>query len=671
MKAAPFRLFIVLLLFCATCLPWLAASEISFDEEFSLAADRSVPLKQLIPGTEDYYYYNCLYHQMRGETPQVASLLKQWVNRYSHTPRYEEIRTRQVLLEYGRNPERIVQFIIERLGLLFNHARIQPVASRSFASRMPDTWLDYQTIKQTALREYNDLSGFKYPGLEALLKDDLAGDRRRDLLQRLQYPDSDNIAQMVVDDLQHQYSGGFGSLPIHTRLLPEHLDFCSRAMPQLLDQTPFVMNYLQKMQPGADTPWEKDPQQKLQLLKKMLVFAAQLKPAFNSLKAHLLYNILDLQRAYGEYDRVAFLEYLKLPRRASYIDQKRLQTNEWLQYQADLYADFNQITSCLPVTDDEPLVRDYLAKFVLADKSADAFSGLIESEYLKRLLAETMIVNAAGDLEQWFSLLGGQAVKDLKERVELEFLPACKQVYSAGEPVKLAVRIKNVSKLMLKIYKLNLANYYRQNNSEVSTAIDLDGLVANEEMSYDYQQPSYQRHDEVFELANLNGRGIYIVELIGNGTSSRAMLRRGQLSFVQRPGSAGHVFTIFDEDGQQVKDAKIQLAGSEYQANPSGQILVPYTTSPGNRQFVICQGDFAALQTFEHLSETYRLEAAIHVDREALLAGRNATVVIRPALSVNYCPADIGLLKDAALLITSTDRDGVASTRAISDFKLF
>ena len=35
--------------------------EIDFVEDFSLAQDRSGPLKQLIPGTEDYYYYHCLH----------------------------------------------------------------------------------------------------------------------------------------------------------------------------------------------------------------------------------------------------------------------------------------------------------------------------------------------------------------------------------------------------------------------------------------------------------------------------------------------------------------------------------------------------------------------------------------------------------------------------------
>ena len=73
MKAVSCRLFLFLLLVCLLSSgSSLLAVEVNFDEEFSLADDRSVPLKQLIPGTEDYYYYFCLYHQQRGENRQAA-----------------------------------------------------------------------------------------------------------------------------------------------------------------------------------------------------------------------------------------------------------------------------------------------------------------------------------------------------------------------------------------------------------------------------------------------------------------------------------------------------------------------------------------------------------------------------------------------------------------------
>ena len=63
-------------------------------------------------------------------------------------------------------------------------------------------------------------------------------------------------------------------------------------MPALLEQTPFVLARLKKMQPGADSIWETDPVEKLAVLKQMYAFVSPLQPAFNS-PGTLLYNILD------------------------------------------------------------------------------------------------------------------------------------------------------------------------------------------------------------------------------------------------------------------------------------------------------------------------------------------------------------------------------------------
>ena len=80
------------------------AGEIGWIEDYSLATDRSVPLKQLIPGTEDYYYYDCLYYQSTEQWEKVEETLKAWVARYNYTPRAIEIQNRQALLTYKLNP---------------------------------------------------------------------------------------------------------------------------------------------------------------------------------------------------------------------------------------------------------------------------------------------------------------------------------------------------------------------------------------------------------------------------------------------------------------------------------------------------------------------------------------------------------------------------------------
>ncbi|MEI7956767.1 MAG: hypothetical protein WCJ66_16505, partial [Verrucomicrobiota bacterium] len=40
-----------------------AENEIGFIERFALAADREKALGELVPGSEDYYFYHCLHYQ--------------------------------------------------------------------------------------------------------------------------------------------------------------------------------------------------------------------------------------------------------------------------------------------------------------------------------------------------------------------------------------------------------------------------------------------------------------------------------------------------------------------------------------------------------------------------------------------------------------------------------
>lgn len=665
-----FLLLTCVICYCMLCINSVKAAEIGYDEEFSLAPDRSVPLKQLIPGTEDYYFYNCLYHQNRKEYDQVDRLLKKWLDSRGHTQAYEEINNRQELLKYPGNDQAAVDHITRQLDLRFNHAKQQAVSKQTFPSKLDSSLLSFANLKESALRDYGDLNGFEPAGLDLLINETLNPDRRRDLLNRMTRPDGSNLAQMVIDDLQYQYSGGFGSLTIHRQLLITQLDYLAKKMPNLLNESNFVLAYLSKLQPGEDENWEKNPEKKLAFLQRMYQFVKPLSPVFNSLKAHILYHILDHNRTIGQYDRNLLVEYLKLPRSVGYVNPK-LSNDIDSRYRADLNANYMGNTLFRAIGNDEALVRDYLQKLLLDATETSAYANYIEANYLKRLFAETKLLNGIGDMEKWFSLLEAQQVKELKERIELEFLANNKVVIKPQDAIELNVRIKNVKKLIIKIYKLNLVNFYRENLTEVSTAIDLDGLVANEERVIEYDLPDHRRHDEKFSFANLQGSGVFVIELIGNGMSSRALIRRGQLSFVQRPGAAGHLFSIFNDNREMVKDASILLNNQLYKADETGLINVPYSTNAGMRKFIVAQGDFASLHSFNHQAEQYTLTGSLHVDREALVAGKNADLIFRPAMFVNAFPVDVNLLKEVSLLITSTDRDDVESTKEVTDFKLY
>src|SRR3954451_964787 len=101
--------------------PHAAAGDIGFIEDFALAKDRNVALKQLIPGTEDYYYFHCLHYLNSGQFEKIEPLTTLWYERHKQTARLTEIQTRHALLNYEKDPKGTLDYVRGRLNLSFSH----------------------------------------------------------------------------------------------------------------------------------------------------------------------------------------------------------------------------------------------------------------------------------------------------------------------------------------------------------------------------------------------------------------------------------------------------------------------------------------------------------------------------------------------------------------------
>src|SRR5260370_5296405 len=99
------------------------AGDIDFVEDFALAKDRALSLRQLIPGTEDYYYYHCLHFLNTEQFEKVDEFARPCRERFGQTSRLTEIQTRHALLSYGRTPERSLPYLRNHLRLHFNHRK--------------------------------------------------------------------------------------------------------------------------------------------------------------------------------------------------------------------------------------------------------------------------------------------------------------------------------------------------------------------------------------------------------------------------------------------------------------------------------------------------------------------------------------------------------------------
>jgi hypothetical protein len=156
--------------------------------------------------------------------------------------------------------------------------------------------------------------------------------------------------------------------------------------------------------------------------------------------------------------------------------------------------------------------------------------------------------------------------------------------------------------MQFKLFEINTDTYYRRNSFKpFESDINLDGLVAQVEKIYDYREyPANHRHTETVRLtADPNARtnrGLYVLEFIGNGISSRAIIQKGSLTWVQKATIAGHIGYIVDENGDvcKGKDVGLYIESNFYKADPeNGRIVVPFGRNKWTGKALIVVDTFA------------------------------------------------------------------------------
>ncbi|WP_461785652.1 hypothetical protein [Prosthecobacter sp.] len=678
----PFRPFALVLglLFTLKPLTGHAENEIGFIERFALAADREKALGELVPGSEEYYFFHALHYQNVRDTAKLNNLLNEWRQR---TPIENEARrvilNREAILGYEKDPQGTLKYLIERLGIRHDHQRQVPDAKPDLPTSLDPAKISREIFLRDALNNDRGLQSLSQDALAALIRDQvpLTPDQRRAVLQKLQRPDVPNLVAALNADFKAEPFIGFGDLPIHRQLLITQLDELKAEHGR---STSFIYTYLRKLAPSADVNLEFDEAEREAWLDRVWTSAAGIE-SHKTLKARILYLRLDHDRKKGVYDRERFLTYLKLPRRLPYINEEFLRTynSDWCDLDADLS---DPLISSPPVHNDEELVRDYfLHLFATAAKAdsnpRDLLAPWIEhvsDTWLKPILAEALITHGIGNAERWASLITPTEFQALKDRVDIEFPATNAPQFLPGDDIAFDVVVKNTPKLIVKIFELNTLNFFQTQQRQLNTDLNLDGLVANSEQTHAFDGGPFGRTRQKFVFPDLKGkRGAWIIEFIGGGRSSRALIRTGQWHILQQTGPAGDLILVLDEKNQPVKDAVAWFEGRKFSIDEKlGRIAIPFTNQPGTKNLIIgdAAGNFATLTQFSHHAEEYRLDALFHIEREQLLARREATLAVRTALMLGETHLAPELLTEPKLTITSTTHDGISTTRELKDLKL-
>src|SRR5207248_317290 len=118
-------------------------------------------------------------------------------------------------------------------------------------------------------------------------------------------------------------------------------------------------------------------------------------------------------------------------------------------------------------------------------------------------------------------------------------------------------------------------------------------------LSHRYAEPPLRRVGRTFEFPQLSRPGVYVIDFIGSGKSSRALVRKGRLRPVVTTGTAGLNVTVVDEKNAPVPDAVVWLGGVDYRCDKDGRAVVPFSAQPGRRPVVLGRGEFCCLDTID------------------------------------------------------------------------
>ncbi len=638
------------------------AERLEFLEGFAWG-DRAAALKDLAPNTDDYFYYHCLHWQLSGDRAAFERTMNDWFahNREQWNERMLEMRRRQALLDFERQPDETWAFLRKDLSLFFHWAPHEQRSSR-YPSRIAP--------KQYALDAFLDeaagpffLDALSPRGLDLAMARPLSDEQRRALLGRLTRADYPGLVEMVLADLEMKDSRGFGHHDVHRLMTLAQLEELGRRRPALLNEDAYVNERMLRMAvPDADLA--RDPEAAAAYYGALWDFARTLGPARNSLKATVLHRLLESRQRKGEYDEAQFREYVALPRQVAYVPQVR--KTQWQRQRAD-WVDFNYRAPrgivLPPIGNEEPLVRDYLIELLRTRPDPSGYSDWFEARWLNAVFAESKILHGVGLPADWSSLLTPAAYRAILDRVELNFAPGNPSRLRPGEPVSLRVDVKRVDRLLVKIHEIQTFNYYTTRRAAVDKAVELDGLIAAHERTLDVAADPGRRVRHTLALPEISRRGVYVVELIGGGISSRALLHVGRLEAIAQPVASGLAVMALDDAGRTVKNAALWMDGREFEANENGLILLPFSEKPGSRFVVLRDGDFCSPDTVHLPGEQYVFTAGIHLDPQNLRRNSAGTLLLRPDLRLRGIPLDPALLGEVQVTLAATDARGARTER--------
>ena len=298
-----------------------------------------------------------------------------------------------------------------------------------------------------------------------------------------------------------------------------------------------------------------------------------------------------------------------------------------------------------------------------AAAEATQIEAYFEAKSLKKAVAKSQLLagHAVEDVALLFSEIELNTLRD--SRV-LEFAKSNSTSFKKGQSVKISVDLKNIRSLQISLFTLNTANCHAAGR-DLDRNIDLSGLIPSEQRTEKYAQPAMHRHREVFDFPTVAAadRGLFVVELVGEGLCSRTIIKKGGLSLVPISENTCHRFVVLAEDGQVCPNSKIEVVGRHFSADSAGIVDIPFSTRGLTGSGVISYGGFYEPFSLQIPPINWNLDFGTVYNEEAVCGGGSLDLIIRPRVFANNIPTSLSVLSKVQLLVSSATSENILSAR--------
>ena len=369
------------------------------------------------------------------------------------------------------------------------------------------------------------------------------------------------------------------------------------------------------------------------------------------LKINKLKNLLEVK---------PFIEYVKNP----IIDRRLYEQRKF--YLNDIKNDTTYSLISLPSLYFEDIsshkfIEDLLIDFFLYEKAKpEDFKDYFKHDYLKKLeYIAKMYKGEEVKADEYSKYLTNPEYEELVKKIELTICEHNPKEFKIEEEVKIEFDFKNTKSINVSIYEINTENYYLIKKTPLNSLINVEGVIASKtfDVKIEGGENPLKRIRKIIDFKEIpkDKRGVYLIEILGNGMSTRIIIKKGKLNLVTRTTAKGILCQMINEKNEVLKDSKTYLwyNGIKYTCGEKdGFIALPYKVlvDPTNK-CILVHDSYADITEIKRKSEKFILKGYFNILNESIIPGNMLKVSFKPLLFANGRETSLEQIKNGIITV--------------------